>query len=95
MKYITCSVCTRDVFIGVAYFAIGFSPITALAIAIISVLPLPVTTLSFVLPAALLGTGLALRFPAYGKLALKGLMIGLVAVFLYDCMRMPFIMAGV
>ena len=82
-------------FMGVAYFAIGFSPITALAIAIIGILPLSVSTLLIVLPATLLGIGLALWFPVYGKLALKGLMIGLIAVFLYDCMRMPFILAGI
>jgi hypothetical protein len=42
-----------------------------------------------------LGIGLALRFPTYGKLALRGLLLGLIAVFLYDCMRYPFIIAGV
>ena len=82
-------------FMGVAYFAIGFSPITALAIAIIGVLPLSVSTLLIVLPATLLGIGLALWFPGYRKLALKGLMIGLIAVFLYDCMRVPFIITGI
>jgi Family of unknown function (DUF6789) len=82
-------------FMSVAYFVIGFSPITALAIAIIGVLPLSVTTLLIVLPATLVGVGLAVWFPAYGKLALKGLMIGLIAVFLYDCMRVPFIIAGI
>src|SRR6266568_1815453 len=82
-------------FMGVAYFAIGFSPITALAIAIIGILPLSVSTLLIVLPATLLGIGLALWFPGYRKLALKGLMIGLIAVFLYDCMRVPFILAGI
>lgn len=83
-----------DVFMSIAYFAIGFSPITALAFAIIGVLPLPVTTVLFVVPATLLGIGMAVRFPAYGRLALKGLIIGLIAVFLYDCMRLPFILAG-
>ena len=82
-------------FMGIAYFAIGFSPITALAIAIIGILPLSVSTLLIVLPATLLGIGLALWFPVYGKLALKGLMIGLIAVFLYDCMRVPFILTGI
>ncbi|MFL5627235.1 MAG: hypothetical protein ACJ788_16770 [Ktedonobacteraceae bacterium] len=56
---------------------------------------MPVTTLLFVLPTAVLGIGLALQFPGYGKIALKGLLIGLMAVFLYDCMRVPFIIAGV
>jgi hypothetical protein len=83
-----------DLFMSVAYFVIGFSPITALAMAIFGILPLPVATLLIVLPATLLGAGLALLFPAYGKLALKGLLIGLVAVFLYDCMRVPFIITG-
>jgi hypothetical protein len=82
-------------FMGVAYFSIGFSPITALAIAIIGVLPLSAGTLLIVVPATLLGIGLALWFPVYGKLALKGLLIGLIAVFLYDCMRVPFILAGI
>jgi hypothetical protein len=82
-------------FIGVAYFAIGFSPITALAIAIIGVLPLSTGMILIVLPATLLGVGLSLWFPVYGKLALKGLLIGLIAVFLYDCMRVPFILTGV
>ena len=85
----------HDVLMSVVYFAIGFSPITALAIAIIGLLPLPVTTLLIVLPATVLGVALALRFPRYGKLAFQGLVIGLIAVFLYDCMRVPFIIAGV
>ena len=84
-----------DVFMSGSYFAIGFSPITALAIAIIGILPLSATTLLIVLPATVVGIGLALRFPIYGKLALKGLLIGLIAVFLCDCMRFPFIIAGV
>ena len=81
--------------ISVAYFAIGFSPITALAMAIIGILPLSVATLLIVLPATLLGIVLSLLFPVYGKLALKGLFIGLIAVFLYDCMRAPFILTGI
>ncbi len=82
-------------FMSAAYFVIGFSPISALAIAIIGILPLAVSTLLIVLPATLLVIGLALRFPAYRKLALKGLLIGLIAVFLYDCMRVPFIISGI
>lgn len=84
-----------DVCMSMVFFAIGFSPITALALAIIGLLPLSAGTLLIVLPATALGIGLALRFPFYGKLVLKGLMIGLIAVFLYDCMRYPFIMAHV
>ncbi len=84
-----------DVFMSLAYFAIGFSPITALAIAIIGFLPLSVTALIMVVPSVVLGIGLAFMFPYYGKLAIKGLFIGLIAVLLYDCMRVPFILAGI
>ena len=84
-----------DIFMSLAYFAIGFSPITALAIAIIGILPLYITTLIIVAPSVVLGIVLAFMFPYYGKLALKGLLIGLIAVFLYDCMRIPFIIAGI
>jgi hypothetical protein len=84
-----------DVFMSAAFFVIGFSPITALAVAILGLLPLPITTLTIVLPATVLGIFLALRFTAYGKLALQGLILGLIAVFLYDCMRVPFILTGV
>jgi uncharacterized membrane protein YagU involved in acid resistance len=84
-----------DVFMSLAYFAIGFSPITALALAILGVLPLYVTALLLVAPSVVLGIGLAFLFPSYGKLALKGVLIGLIAVFLYDCMRVPFILAGI
>ena len=83
------------VFMSLAYVAIGFSPITALAIAIIGFLPLSVTALIMVVPSVVLGIGLAFRFPSYGKLAIKGLFIGLIAVFPYDCMRVPFIMLGI
>src|SRR6516164_4037643 len=82
-------------YMSAAYFAIGFSPITALALAIIGVLPLSAGTLLIVLPATLLGISLTLWFPAYAKLALKGLLAGLIAVFLYDCMRVPFILSGI
>ncbi len=84
-----------DVFMSLAYFAIGFSPITALAIAIIGFLLLYIAALIMVLPSVVLGISLACMFPYYGKLALKGLVIGLIAVFLYDCMRIPFIITGV
>jgi hypothetical protein len=69
-------------FMSFAYFAIGFSPITALALAIMGLIPLGISMLLFVVPSTVVGIALALRFPSYGKLALKGLVIGLVAVFL-------------
>src|ERR1700726_4160211 len=71
-----------DIFMSLTYFAIGILPLATLA-------------LIMVWPSVVLGIVLACLFPRYGKLALKGLIIGLIAVFLYDCMRIPFIMAGI
>ena len=84
-----------NVFMSIAFFAIGFAPITALAFAIIGVLSLSAGAFLLVLPTTVLGIGLGMKFPWYGNLALKGLLIGLIAVFLYDCMRVPLIVTGV
>jgi uncharacterized oligopeptide transporter (OPT) family protein len=69
---------------SLAFFGIGFTPITALAVAIIGIVSLPISGLVLVWPAIVLFVVLGLLFPAYGKLALKGLVIGLIACFLYD-----------
>lgn len=84
-----------DLRIGGAYFAVGFAPISALALSIVGLLPLPYGALLLVLPAVLLGGGLAFRHPSYGKIAGKGLLVGLLAVLIYDCTRIPFIITGV
>jgi hypothetical protein len=80
--------------LSLAYFAIGMSPIAALALSIAGLWTLPTGTLLLVLPMGLLGIALARRYPHCGRLALAGLAAGLIAVFLYDCTRVPFIMAG-
>jgi chromate transport protein ChrA len=64
-------------------------------VAIIGIVSLPIAGLVLVWPAIVLFVVLGLLFPAYGKLALKGLVIGLIACFLYDCMRAIFIITGV
>ena len=84
-----------DLRVGATYFAIGFAPITALAISVIGLVPLHYGAPFVVLPAMLVGLAVALRYPEYGKLAARGLAIGLFAVLLYDCTRFPFIIAGV
>jgi hypothetical protein len=82
-------------FLSAVFFLIGFSPITALAISIVGLLPLSAAAVLLVGPAIVAGVVLSLRDPACGKRSLKGLAVGLCAVFLYDCMRVPFIMEGV
>ncbi|HEX9068301.1 MAG TPA: hypothetical protein VF807_05995 [Ktedonobacterales bacterium] len=84
-----------DIAMSVAYFAIGFAPITALAISLMGFLPLWISAWVVVVPAAGLGVLLGIRFPRYGTLALKGFGIGIIAVTLYDGMRAPFIALGI
>jgi hypothetical protein len=79
---------------SLAFFAAGFAPITALAVTIVGILPLYLSALFLVVPAIALSVLLGLGFPEYGKLALRGFVIGLIAVTLYDSMRVPFILAG-
>src|SRR5207249_6953594 len=55
---------------------------------------LPTAVLGIVVPSLVLGLTLALLFPPYGTLALKGFVVGLIAVFVYDCTRVPFILIG-
>ena len=83
-----------DLCMSLAFFGIGFTPITALAVAIIGIVSLPIAALVLVWPAIVLFVVLGILFPAYGKLALKGFVIGLIACLLYDCMRAIFILTG-
>jgi hypothetical protein len=66
-----------------------------LAFAVFELVPLHLSTPALVLPAAALGLALALRFPAYGRLAARGFAYALVAVLLYDATRLPWIISGV
>lgn len=80
---------------GAAFFVVGFAPITALAFSVIGWMPLHVSAPLFVLPLAGVGGILAVRHAFYGRLAGQGLLLGMLAVLIYDCTRAPFIMAGV
>lgn len=82
--------------IGVAaiIFFIGFSPITALAFALMDCCSLPVATMIMVIPALILAIGLAYAKPNLGKLMLRGFFAGIIAVTCYDCVRIPLTMLG-
>jgi hypothetical protein len=77
------------------YFAVGFAPITALAISLMGWLPLSISAPLIVGPAAVIGLLLGVIFPRYGHLALKGFCVGVVAVACYDGLRVPFILLGI
>jgi hypothetical protein len=83
----------RSIIPGV-FFAAGFGPIAALALFIVGVAPLPVTALAVILPLSVLALWFGLRNPAWGHVALKGLLIGLAGVTTYDLFRMPLVHIG-
>jgi hypothetical protein len=73
-------------------FGIGFTPITSLALSISGVCTLPQSTMFLALPVMATAPLLGLLFPAVGRLALRGLSFGVVAVFVYDLLtRFPLI----
>lgn len=84
----------RDLRIGIVAFVVGFAPITALAVSIIGWIPLHLGAPLLVLPTLLAGGVVIGRHPSYGKLAGYGVLLGMIAVLLYDCTRIPFILAG-
>src|SRR5215470_1779983 len=81
------SVRQQHIFISLIFFAIGFSAITALAIAIFGWLSLDIAAYLLIVPSLVTWLLIGLLHPDYGKLALKGFAIGILACFFYDTMR--------
>lgn len=77
----------QHLYLSIVFFAIGFSAITALAIAILGWLPLDIAAYLLVWPSLVVWCVLGILYPDYGNLALRGFVIGLLACFFYDSMR--------
>ena len=75
-------------------FGIGFAPISALALALMGICSLPFATLLMVVPALVSAIGLSCCHHSYGRLMLRGFLMGIIAVTCYDCVRMVFVFAG-
>lgn len=88
------SVRQQQIFISLIFFAIGFSAITALAIAIFGWLSLDIAAYLLIGPSLVTWFLLGILYPDYGKLALKGFVIGILACFFYDSMRFVAITLG-
>lgn len=73
---------------------IGFAPIMALALSIMGFSTLPFAALVLVIPAVGFAIGLSYYRPGYGRLMRHGFLMGIIAVTCYDCVRIPFTMAG-
>lgn len=87
------SIFTHDA-VAILLFAIGFAPITALALALMGLCSLAAASLVLVMPTLLMTLGLAYRHDAYGRMMGKGYLMGVVAVACYDCVRIPFTLLG-
>lgn len=88
--------CSKDISIRLILFAIGFSPIACLCLATFKVLALYMSAPLIVLPAILGAVALSLAFREYAGVMLRGLLLGIAAVFVYDVIcRFPFVAIGV
>lgn len=84
----------KDVRVRLLIFAIGFAPITSLALSAFNLIPLHISGPYIVLPSLLGALTLAMD-PEYSQIMVRGFILGLAAVFVYDLTcRFPFIAAG-
>jgi hypothetical protein len=76
------------------YLAFGFAAITSLGVALAGAVPLPYGFHYAVIPAFTIMFLLGLRYPAWGKRALIGLVAGMIATGIYDILRIGLMLAG-
>jgi hypothetical protein len=84
----------RTLAVCLAFAAIGFTPIGALALTIGGLWSLTMGALVLIVPAVLTAVVLGFRNPRYGRYALEGLAAGLAAVLIYDVVRWTFVAFG-
>jgi hypothetical protein len=83
-----------EAMVATMIWGIGFAPILALALSLVGIFTLPFASLILVVPALAIAIGLVCYHPGYGRLMLQGYVMGIIAVTCYDCVRIPFTMAG-
>jgi hypothetical protein len=76
------------------YLAFGFAAITSLGVALTGAVPLPFEFHYVVIPAYAIMALVGLRYPAWGKRALIGLLAGIIATGVYDVLRIGLMFAG-
>jgi len=81
----------RDLYLPALFAIAGFTPIACLTLAIFELVPLHVTSLVLALPAYVVAIVAGARHRRYGRLAVRGFAIALIAVLLYDATRVPWI----
>lgn len=85
---------SQDTMLRVLFVMIGMAPIMALCGSIFNIVPLHVSFRFLVLPAYALAVVTALLYWNVGKIALLGMVSGIIAVFLYDLTRWPWVVTG-
>jgi hypothetical protein len=83
-----------SLFPRVFYLALGFAAITSLGVALAGFVPLPYGLRYAVIPAVAIMVLLSLRYPAWGRRALIGLVAGMIATGVYDILRIGLMFAG-
>jgi hypothetical protein len=83
-----------SLFPRVFYLAFGFAAITSLGVALSGAMPLPYGFHYAVIPAYAAMLLLGLRYPAWGKRALLGLVAGMIATGIYDVLRIGLMFTG-
>jgi hypothetical protein len=83
-----------SLFPRVFFLAAGFAAITSLGVALAGMVPLPYGLRFAVVPAVAVMVALGLRYPAWGKRALIGLVAGMIATGVYDILRIGLVFAG-
>jgi hypothetical protein len=84
----------RDIWVRLSFGVLGFMPIVCLALAMFEIVPLHLSGPGVALPAAFAAIALGVRFPRYGRLAARGYLMALVAVWMYDVTRALSILTG-
>ncbi len=87
---------SNDALIRLTIFVLGFAPIASLSLSTFNLVPLYVSGPVIVLPAIAGAVALGLMFREYAPTLVRGFLLGVMAVFLYDLTcRLPFIAAGI
>lgn len=87
---------SQDTLIRLTIFVLGFAPIGSLSLSTFNLIPLYVSGPAIVLPAIAAVVTIGLMFRRYAPVLVRGFLLGVIAVFLYDLTcRFPFMAIGV
>ncbi len=72
----------------------GFFPVCSIILHCLGFLPLHQCLFFLVIPISFLFIFFGIKFPLIGKIVVQGFIAGVIAVFLYDLSRVPYILCG-